>query len=99
MTERLKYLFDNFDKFTVEENKFLSSIIEQLINKQTSLDELEKIIKSALKETLKVYETLKSMYNNFDEEIERNVNKLRNRFNYLDVESLLTSGRKYARNI
>lgn len=44
MSERLKYLYDNFDKLTIEENMYLSSIIDQLINKQTYLDELEKII-------------------------------------------------------
>lgn len=42
MIERLKYLFDNFDKLTDEENMYLSNIIEQLINKQENLDELEK---------------------------------------------------------
>ena len=52
MTERLKYLFDNFDKLTDEENMYLSSIIEQLINKQENLDELEKklLIKYAIRE-------------------------------------------------
>ena len=57
MTERLKYLFDNFDKLTDDENMYLSSIIDQLINKQVNLDELEKklLIKYVIREKCQYY--------------------------------------------
>lgn len=57
MIEWLKYLFDNFDKLTDEENIYLSSIIDQLINKQVELDELEKklLIKYAIREKCQYY--------------------------------------------
>ena len=57
------------------------------------------IINDRLKEMLKVYETSKSMYNNYDEEIEIMINELRNRFNYFNVELRNVEGRKSAINI
>ena len=57
MTDRLKYLYNNFDKLTEEENMYLSSIVDQLINKKTNLEELEKklLIKYAIKDKCQYY--------------------------------------------
>ena len=57
MKERLKYFYNNFNKLTDEENMYLSSIIDQLINKKANLDELEKklIIKCAIKDKCQYY--------------------------------------------
>ena len=42
MIEHLKYLYDNFDKLTEEENFYLTNIINKLINNQKKLEKLEK---------------------------------------------------------
>ena len=76
-------------------------VIERLnlLNVQDAFGSISDIINDRLKEALKVYETSKSMYKNYDEEIERTINELRNRFNYFDIESRYEEGRKSAINI
>lgn len=70
-----------------------------ILGVQDIFDSISDIINDILKETLKVYETSKLMYNNFDEEIEKTINELRNRFNFFDVEFRNQEGRKSAINI
>ena len=73
MIECLKYLFDNFDKLTDEENIYLSSIIDQLINKQVELDELMSGIKDSVEAIYKyknsamgIMEAISTDYSNLD---------------------------------
>lgn len=70
-----------------------------LLNEQDNFGSISDIINNTLKETLKVYETSKLMYNNYDESIENNINVLRNRFNCFNVEFRNPTERKSARNI
>ena len=76
-------------------------VIERLnlLNVQDAFGSIIDIITDRFKEMLKVYETSKSMYNNYDEKIEIIINELRNRFSYFDVELRNEEGRKSAINI
>ena len=108
----LQGVFDYKDSKPIERKKVIQEKIDRIIKYYGALSDLnllgtpyddnntiEDTMTKHLKETLKVYETAKDMYNNFDEDTESFVNQLRERFNYYDVETRPQVGRMSAINI
>jgi hypothetical protein len=63
-----------------------------------SFELLDKV-KSIVEETLKVYETSKLMYDNFNDNVEANMKTLRDKFSLTNIEFRNPEGRESAMNI
>ena len=104
-------VFDYIDSKPMEKEKVVQKKIDRIIKYYDALENLnlldyfdesksiKDIIMERLRETLRVYETSKDMYNNYDDDIEISIKKLRDRFDYHDVEKRNPEGRKSAINI